>query len=68
MAVSGDLGSTPYGKLVVTTKVVICTLQPHQLFLSSSMVEQHTVTVLVGGSSPPFGANLEGSVKVTKRA
>ena len=29
VAVSGDLGSTPYDKLVVTTKVVICTLQSH---------------------------------------
>ena len=29
--VSGDLGSTPYGKLVVTTKVTICTLLTSKL-------------------------------------
>ena len=28
---SGDLGSTPYGKLVVTTKVTICTLLTSKL-------------------------------------
>ena len=40
MAVSGDLGSTPYGKLVVTTKVTICTLLTSKLKVTPLTLEE----------------------------
>ena len=38
--VSGDLGSTPYGKLVVTTKVTICTLLTSKLKVTPMTLEE----------------------------